>query len=226
MAWICYLGRNVSRYHFDADYAEPVTLADGSEVTLRLVRPSDKELLRRAFERLSPESRYRRFFEPKDHLSDRELHYLTELDGTDHLAIGAIARGDGEERGVGIARFIRLAGAPDSAEAAITVVDEAQGKGLGRLLFQRLMAAAWERGVRRFHCEVLARNTAVEGMLRSLAPEIAPTVEGGVLEFDIPLTEIPVDQSAEAAPRTNPLYRLLALAAEGLVWLRERASGP
>ncbi len=212
--------------HFDERYRETVRLGDGTEVTLRLVRPDDKGLMRDGFDKLSPESRYGRFFGPKDHLTERELAYLTEMDGRDHLAIGALVHTDDGDEGLGVARFIRLPDRPDCAEAAITVTDEAQGKGLGRLLLQRLVAAAWERGVRTFHCEVLARNTAVESLLRSLAPGVAPKADGGVLEFDVPLPEVPADQLADEAPRTSAPYRLLMLAAEGLLWLRELAPWP
>ncbi len=74
------------RLFFDARYRERARLDDGSEIVLRLIRPTDKELLRRAFNTLSDESRYRRFFTQKRELSEAELTYLTELDGHDHFA--------------------------------------------------------------------------------------------------------------------------------------------
>ena len=64
-------------------------LKDGTAVRLRLIRPDDKDRLRAGFARLSPESRYLRFFVPKSTLTDAELVYLTETDGVDHVAIGA-----------------------------------------------------------------------------------------------------------------------------------------
>jgi len=51
--------------HFTLDYTEHAELRDGTSVLLRLVRPTDKELLRAGFQRLSPESRYARFFMPR-----------------------------------------------------------------------------------------------------------------------------------------------------------------
>src|SRR5215813_10393760 len=140
---------------FDADYREKVVLKGGTEVVLRLVRPDDKPLFVAGFARLSPESRYFRFFTGKDHLTDAELRYLTELDGENHLAIGALGP-DGQ--GAGVARFIRLAQEPEVAELAVTVVDSMQRKGLGRILSERLMAAARERGVKRLRAEILAEN--------------------------------------------------------------------
>lgn len=92
---------------FAADYVEHVTLRDGLPVILRLVTPDDKELLRRGFDNWSAESRYARFFVPKLRLSDDELTYLCDVDQENHFALGAIREGDGEPRGLGIARFIR-----------------------------------------------------------------------------------------------------------------------
>ncbi|HEY6035749.1 MAG TPA: GNAT family N-acetyltransferase, partial [Kofleriaceae bacterium] len=151
---------------FTPDYVERAMLRDGTIVLLRLVGPEDKTLLRREFERWSPESRYARFLAPKQQLTDDELDYLCNLDQENHFAIGAIAEageGDGDPVGLGIARFIRLPTQPlepVTAEAAIAVADEAQGKGLGRLLFACLAAAAAERGIERFRCEVLCSNTS------------------------------------------------------------------
>jgi hypothetical protein len=92
-----------SDFHFNHDYREKAMLRDGHAVTLRLVRATDKELLRRGFERMSPESRYRRFFAAKKTLSEAELVYLTELDGLNHFAIAAtLDEPEGTEEGVGI----------------------------------------------------------------------------------------------------------------------------
>src|SRR4051812_14874359 len=146
---------------FTADYVEHATLRDGTRVLLRLVTPDDKELLKRGFDGWSHASRYARFFVPKQRLTDDELAYLCEVDQESHFALGAVREGDGEPRGLGIARFIRLADvedAPVTAEAAIAVSDEMQGKGLGRLLFQRLVDAAGERGIAQFRCEVAGRG--------------------------------------------------------------------
>ena len=86
------MGGNERRYRFDDSYDEAVTLSDGQRVHLRLMQPSDKELLLAGFERLSPDSRYARFMAPKARLTEGELRYLTEVDGVDHFAMGAIRR--------------------------------------------------------------------------------------------------------------------------------------
>jgi GNAT superfamily N-acetyltransferase len=207
--------------HFDSAYHERARLDDGAEVTLRLVKPEDKELLVRGFERLSPESRYRRFFTQKERLNAEELRYLTEVDGVDHFAIGVVGCDEaGHEEGLGVARFVRLRNRPDTAEAAITVLDHAQGRGIGRLLFQRIAAAALERGVVRLRCEVLAENQPMRAILDEIAPGAVVEDDGAVLVFEFPLPEVAPGQPSDEATRTSPLYRLLVLAAEGRVVIR------
>src|SRR5262249_41893514 len=158
---------------------EVATLRDGTAVVLRLVRPDDKELLRRGFARMSPESRYLRFFTPKAALTDDELRYLTEIDQDRHLAIGASTLA--ADHGLGVARAIALDGEPGVAEAAIAVVDDMHGKGLGSLLFMRLVAAARERGIERVRCEVLGSNNSMQVFLQDVLPDRTIRVDAGVV---------------------------------------------
>ena len=190
---------------FDADYEETVHLRDGTRVVLRLIRPSDKAQLRAAFERLSPESRYSRFLSPRSALTDRELRYLTEVDGKDHVALVALKTPLlGQEEGIGVARFIRLAGQADVAEPAITVADDHQGKGLGSILLRRLTEAAWERGVRQFHCQVLARNDQMRQLLDEMHTDVRiEEVEDGAVVVTFPI-EAPVEAER---PALRPMLR-------------------
>jgi len=155
---------------------EHVTLADGAELEVRIVLPSDKPHFAHGIARLSRESRYFRFLTGKDEFSDKELAYLTEVDGYDHHAIVTYRRlPDGTEEGVGVARFVRSPSRPDAAEVAITVVDEWQRRGVGTLLYERLKAAARERGIRVLCSDVHHTNTAILRLLENSGAE--PTVE-------------------------------------------------
>ena len=100
----------------------------GTEVRLRLLSPADREKLLAAFDRLSPESRYRRFFTVTPRLPEKLLRRLLDTDGWNHFAIGAETATEDptDAEGGGVARFIRLNDAPDVAEAAVTVVDHMQ----------------------------------------------------------------------------------------------------
>jgi RimJ/RimL family protein N-acetyltransferase len=170
------------------DFREQRTLTDGTHVVFRHVRPSDAPELLRAFERLSPGSRYRRFFGGLTSLTGDTLRYLTEVDGHDHVAIVALHESNDlkTEQGLGVARFVRLRDDPDAADAAVTVVDDYQRRGLGKILATILAEAARERGVRRFRADVLADNQP----MRAIMTEIGATergTEAGVIRYDIAL---------------------------------------
>ena len=117
----------------------PIELRDGSRVRIRQCRRTDRDLLVRGFERLSPESRYRRFLTPMHELDQKTLRYLTDLDHRDHEAMFAL---DESGEGVGVARYVRSAVRPDTAEVAVAVVDAWQGRGLGTLLLQAISVRA------------------------------------------------------------------------------------
>lgn len=181
-------------------------LRDGSVVTVRPIVVSDRDLLVAGFERLSPESRYRRFFNAMNRLSDSMVRYLTEVDYVEHFAWVAIACVDGEERGAGVARYIRTD--PESAEAAVTVADDFHGRGLGSLLFEVLVLQALESGIRRFLGDVLADNRSMRGVLRSSGADVERPSQG-VCRWSIDLPE-----SAEQA-KESAAYGLLRAIARG-----------
>jgi acetyltransferase len=202
--------------HFTADYVERVTLRDGTKVVLRLIVPEDKVLLEKGFLSWSQESRYARFLTPKSTLTDDELRYLTEVDQENHFALGAVREdgdGTGEPVGLGIARFIRLPELHATAEAAIAVSDQAQGRGLGKLLFLRLCAAAAERGLERFRCEVLGSNTGMAGLIEAIAPERTIEVGSGVMSIEMVLPNVTPTEPAETVAPDSSMYRMLKAAA-------------
>lgn len=200
---------------FTLDWVERATLADGTPVRMRLVRPEDRDMLQQGFDRLSPASRYARFLSPKSTLSDDELRYLCDVDHESHLAIGAVRDVPGEpEVGLAIARFIVLPG-ENAAEAAIAVADEAQHRGLGRLLFLRLVAAAAERGVEHFRCEVLASNAGMSALLAQISPDRTVETGNGVMSIEIAIPTVPPLN----APLLSPMYLLFrAAAANAIEW--------
>lgn len=195
-----------------------VHLRDGTEVVLRPVVPEDKELMAAAFERLSPESRYRRFFSPVSELKPAFLEFLTEIDYVNHFAWAALATEDGEQVGVGVGRYVRLED-PEAAEAAVTVIDPYQGRGLGSLLLDALTLEALEQGIRRLEGEVLEENEGMQAVLRRAGARFR--AEGaGVLRFEIDLPE-----RDDELP-SSPLYEVLRAVARGEADLYQRETCP
>ena len=210
----------MSARFFTTDFVERTTLRDGTRVILRLLMPEDRHALRAGFERLSHESRYARFLATKNELSDDELDYLCNIDHETHFALGALIEdgdGKGGQIGGGIARFIRLKDRHATAEAAVAVADDMQGRGLGKLLFMRLCAAAAERGIERFSCDVLGSNASMAGLIERISPDREIDVGGGVMSIDMALPNVTPTAPPSSPPPDGGMYALLKLAAENAV---------
>jgi GNAT superfamily N-acetyltransferase len=152
------------------------------EIDVRPIEPSDRDYLTRAFERLSPESRYRRFFSSVSNLSERQLDYLTDVDHHDHEALIAFDPESGEA--IGVARFVRTNGTV--AEPAIVVVDDYQGRGVARRLLDELADRAREEGIDCFVAPVLSQNTGAIRLFEQLG-DASVRHEGHEVELTIPL---------------------------------------
>ncbi len=175
-------------------------LADGTHLSIRPLEAADAAALRAAWAKLSPESRRSRFMGAVA-LSDSMVRYLTEVDGKDHIALAAVVTSPDlkEETGVGVARCIRLHGEPDVAEAAVTVVDDMQGRGVARALVQALATEARGAGIRRFRGELLPDNAKVRALLSDLG--IVPTLNAdGTMVFEVDISSVPALGGEPASP--------------------------
>jgi hypothetical protein len=96
-----------------------------------------------------------------------------------------------------------------------------QGKGLGKLLLLRLVAAAAERGVEQFRCELLADNKSMQALIDAIAPQHTSAAHNGTLTIDFPVGELPPDASPDAHSQ-GPLYEILRAAAGSVrrIWKR------
>jgi GNAT superfamily N-acetyltransferase len=164
-----------------------VVLRDGTRALVRPIRPEDKEKLLDGLERLSPESRYLRFMRPVRDLSERELTFLTEVDYHHHFAWAAMALDLPDQPGLGIARYVRDPLDPVVAEAAVAVVDEFQGQGLGKILLHLLAGTAIARGITHFRAWVLPENHRVLDPLQRRGAELH--YDDGLVRVDVPLPE-------------------------------------
>jgi len=174
-------------------------LRSGTPVALRPIRPQDKAALAQGLARLSPDSVYRRFLQPKPRLSAAELRYLTEVDGRDHVALVAeLAGGPGPRPVVAVGRWVRSKERHDEAEIAIVVGDALQGQGLGTVLGRALAGLARERGIARFTATMLADNEPARRLLRGLTGELTSRVSDGIREF---AGELPAAMPVPGVPR-------------------------
>jgi RimJ/RimL family protein N-acetyltransferase len=157
-------------------------LDDGTPVVLRPIRAQDKAMLAAAFARLSPESVRLRFLGPRDRLTAAELRYLTEIDGTDHVAIVAVLA-DQPETIAGVGRWVRLPSDPESAEVAIVIGDRWQHQGLGREMGLALADLARDRGIRRFTASLLSDNVVAHRLFARISERLHSEHHDGVEEL-------------------------------------------
>ena len=160
----------------------PYRLADGRQVLLRPIRGEDKRNLAEAFARLSPESARLRFLTPKTKLSGAELRYLTEVDGTDHVALVAVFAHQPSFI-LGVARYVRWPGRPEDAEVAVVIGDPVQGQGLGRHMGLVLADIARANGVRRFTASLLSDNRAAHALMARITRHLHYEHHDGVEEL-------------------------------------------
>lgn len=169
-----------------------ITLDDGTMLTVRPITPDDASGLVEAFEMLSPESRYMRFLRPMDQLSSYETSYLTNIDYHDHFAWVAIVDG----QGVGVARYIRNADEPDTAEAAVVVADAWQRRGIATILLGLLGETAWTNGIRHFAALISAENSVVKEGLQSIGARLESENSTMAMTIDLPFPEEAIGDSA------------------------------
>ena len=135
-----------------AKYSATESLRDGTRVEIRALRPDDRAAVLAAVDHTSGKSLYRRFFAARRSFTESEIALFLNVDFTSHVAlVAAVRHEDGGEDIVGGGRYIVLQ--PGRAEAAFTVVDQYQGRGLGTVLLRHLAAIARGAGIHEFVAE-------------------------------------------------------------------------
>jgi acetyltransferase len=154
---------SADRYAHMAIYPYPThlvsqwQLADGTDITIRPIRPEDAALVKKFVHDLSEESKYFRFMNSVQELTEDMLARLTQLDYSREMALIAVVEEDGVEIEIGVARYaINPDG--DTCEFALVVADNVAGKGLGQKLMVSLMEAARSKGLSTIEGEVLNNN--------------------------------------------------------------------
>lgn len=177
-------------------------LDDGTRIVVHALLPEDRDELRERYVELSPQSRRLRFVSAPVRLSERLLDHLLDVDFDARYAIVARLADEPGTPGVGIARYARRAADPSTAEAAVTVLDGYQGRGIGTILLARLVEAARTAGITTFVADVMWENHDLLGALRNVGATVVPEEPGiAAVRVDLPPT---VD-----GLRDSPLYEVM-----------------
>jgi acetyltransferase len=146
-------------------------LRDGTDIVIRPIRPEDAEMEAKFIRDLSPESKYFRFMNTVQELSQEMLVRFTQIDYHNEMALIAVApHGDGETQ-VGVARYTTNVD-KRSCEFAVVVSDQWQGKGIAHLLMRRLMNIARDRDLETMEGQILSNNNRMLELVRTLGFEL------------------------------------------------------
>ena len=178
---------------YPREWEADVLLTDGGVAHLRPIRPGDAARLVAFYGRISPESKYMRFFAPYPRLSERDVKRFTEVDYVDRVAFIVTL---GEEM-IAVARYDRAE--DDRAEVAFLIEDAHQGRGIAQLLLEHLAQAARERGITGFMAEVLPENRRMAQVFADAGYRVSKGVEDGVLAVEFPI--LPTDTSVGVMER-------------------------
>jgi acetyltransferase len=147
-------------------------MQDGTRVTIRPIRPDDKELMLRFHESLSDRSVRLRYFYTFSLASRTAEERLTQIcSGRDDRQIVLVAEGEDADSGMreilGVGRLSKLEGGREG-EAAILVVDRFQQRGLGSELLRRLIQIARDEQLASVVAEMLRENAGMQALVRKL----------------------------------------------------------
>lgn len=142
---------------YPRDLVEEHTLADGTRVTIRPIRPEDAAIEQAFVSSLSPQAKHFRFMQAMDELSPQMLARFTQIDYGREMALIATRRQKAQEVEIGVARYVAN---PDerSCEFAVAVADEARNLGIGSKLMLGIMRAARMNRFEVMEGRVLADN--------------------------------------------------------------------
>jgi acetyltransferase len=135
-------------------------------VTLRPLRPDDRDIEFAFVSGLSPETRHNRLLGGAITVTREYIERLVSIDYSRDMALAATAMLDGETL-IGVARYV-LDKNNEAAEFAIVVADAWQGRGIGTRLLAKLIDVARQRGLKRLYGEILATNRPLLELVRKL----------------------------------------------------------
>lgn len=181
------------------------TLRDGTAVLIRPLDPADRDELVERYRTLSPRSRRLRFVSAPSHLSPALLDHLLDVDFVDRYAVVATLVDEPGSPSVGVARFFRSGEEPTHADAAVTVVDEHQGRGIGTLLLTELVRAAIGGGIDCFTADVLWENHDLLASLRAVGAVVVPGEPG------LASVRVAIPSTLEEL-RRSPVYEVMRMA--------------
>ncbi|MFL1876428.1 GNAT family N-acetyltransferase [Hansschlegelia beijingensis] len=150
-----------------------LTLGDGSEISVRPVRPEDEPAVAAFFRQVDAEDLRQRFFTPMSEVPRAFIARLTQIDYARTMVLLA-SGAEGAVLGV-----VQLHADPDAdaGEFAILLRSDFKGRGLGWRLMRTLIRFAKAEGWGAITGQILAENSSMLAVCRELGFTITPDPE-------------------------------------------------
>ncbi|WP_118181460.1 GNAT family N-acetyltransferase [Paraburkholderia phosphatilytica] len=161
----------------------------GQRLTVRPIRPEDEAAHRELVESMTPDDLRLRFFSAVGTFDHSQLARMTQIDYDREMAlIATVPRDDGTCQTLGV---VRAVADPDheTAEFAVAIRSDQKGRGLGRLLVQRIIAYARVRGIHWLVGEALRENSGMIALARSSGFTLTPTEDPTVVGFRLAIEQ-------------------------------------
>ena len=151
-------------------------LTNGTNITIRPIRPEDAILEKNFVQRLSERTKYFRFRQALQELTPEMIVRFTQIDYDREMAFVAVTEDHNLPSELGVGRYMRN---PDnhSVEFALVVADDCQCLGIGSKILKTLMQAAKDKGIWFFEAEILATNAAMLGLVKKLGFSVEAIVD-------------------------------------------------
>jgi len=160
--------------------------ASRDSIHLRCLAPADADQVADLLARMSPDSRYQRYFRLVRSFPPSVIARFVAA-GPDHLAVGAFDGG----LLVGTAQYFRSSTCPDRAEVAVEVADSHHRRGVGARLVRELARVAADHGLTHLTATVLAGNRPALALVRASGWDVATTADGPYVDIVVSLRRAP-----------------------------------
>jgi acetyltransferase len=178
---------STDRYHhlaihpYPTHFVKKIQLNDGTDITIRPIRPEDAEMEAKFVRELSNEAKYFRFMNSFHELSQEMLVRFTQIDYHNEMALIAVKTDSQGEEQIGVARYSTNVD-KTSCEFALVVSDKWQSRGIAHHLMKDLMEIARDRNLETMEGQVLRENSKMLELVASLGFQVRNDAEDNTIK--------------------------------------------
>ncbi|KFA97860.1 bifunctional acetate--CoA ligase family protein/GNAT family N-acetyltransferase [Vibrio sp. ER1A] len=167
---------------YPTEMEELITLKDGSKISLRPIRPEDEPFHADFINNVTKEDLYKRFFSDVGEFNHEALANLTQIDYDREMAFVAVDLSYANPHIIGVSRVLVT---PDNSDAefAILIRSDLKGKGLGRVLMNKIIDYCKSKNTRQISGMTMPTNRGMLTLAQKLGFELDVQFEDGVADM-------------------------------------------